>query len=229
MKKLGLVLVLTAFCLAPVVADAQWGPQSYPYHGTPQVMYQAPPVMYPAPQVVYQSPVMIQVVPEPPRVVVMPAPRPEKKVETRIQGDGVSVVTKCTNCTVTNNVYANGAKVVPKNGNGNGTASDTKPASTAVKSWWDDPNSLWIWLIAAAGAILVLLAILFGQPLWGGSRPGSPNPASEPVSPAPVAAPAAPRKPRQRVHTKKCQHEGCPHTIAICCHAGDNDRDGQAH
>ena len=102
MKKLGLVLVLTAFCLAPVVADAQWGPQSYPYHGTPQVMYQAPPVMYPAPQVVYQAPVMIQVVPEPPRVVVMPAPRPEKKVETRIQGDGVSVVTKCTNCTVTN-------------------------------------------------------------------------------------------------------------------------------
>ena len=218
MKKLGLVLIIVAFCLVPIAADAQavyYGP-SQPY-----VMYPAPPT------VIYNPPpVMIQVVPEPSRVVVMPAPRPEKKVETRIQGDGVSVVTKCTNCTVTNTVYAERAKV--GNGNGNGKKEEAKPTPSAAKSWWDDPNSLWIWLIAAAIAILTLLAILFGRPLWGGSRTCSPNPVPEPVRPAPAAAPAVPRRPRQRVHTKKCQHEGCPHTVTVCCHAGDNDRDGQA-
>lgn len=237
MKKLGLVLSLAAFCLAPVVADAQWGQQGsfvypepqigYPYSGTPQVMYPAPPVMYPAPPIVIYNPppVMIQVVPALPRVVVAPV-RPEKRIETRIQGDGVSVVTKCANCTVTNTVYAERAKV--GNGNGNGKKEEAKPTPSAAKSWWDDPNSLWIWLIAAAVAILTLLAILLGRPLWGGSRSGPPNPAPEPVLPAPAAAPAAPRRPHQRVHTKKCQHEGCPHTVTICCHAGDNDRDGQA-
>ena len=208
MKKLGLVLSLTAFCLGlvPVVTEAQWGPRgyhepqiSYPYPGMPQAYPQAPQVMYlapPTPTIVYSPPqVMIhQVVPAPPQVVVV---RPDKTVETtRIQGDGVNVVTQCVHCTVTNTVKvapkvsaAAKPKVVPGNGNGKAVV---KAAST--NEWWQDP---WLWLIAAAIAILVLLAILIGRSLWGGPHPGPSGPISPPAPwPAPVpAVPASPAVP----------------------------------
>lgn len=126
-----------------------------------------------------------------------------------------------------------------KNGNG----GDAKPAVTREYYSW-----MLAGLLVAAVLILVLLATLVARSMGrGGSRSDPPNPMSAPAPPAPAGggnastpgqgpaitgdggrghagATSAARRP-PRVHAKKCQHDGCPHTVAICCHNGDNGQD----
>lgn len=143
---IGLILPALLF-FAPASGEAYHDGYYYP----PQVMIQAPPpyAAYPAPSVMYQTPpaasynppVMIQVLPEPVSSAAAAVPTPSahqhpvkhgRRVETRVEGQGVQVNTTCANCTVTNNVYADGARVVKSAAESSGEKPQPAPVVSAT-------------------------------------------------------------------------------------------------
>ncbi len=207
MKKLGLVLILAAFCLAPIAAEAQ----AVYYYGPQPIMLLAPPEAMPRPSIMIQvapepAPTVTVVQPPPPAQIPAPIPAPAPYANVTVSGGISNICVTCSN--VTQKIVVNPStkmeskmksmtpavkpKPTAKNGNGNGTKA-------AIKPWWEDP---WLWLIAALIAILMLFVLLVCRSLWGGgprSGPSGPIASPAPVvpaSPAPVPpAPAAPVAP----------------------------------
>ncbi|MFY9462189.1 MAG: hypothetical protein WAP51_03235, partial [Candidatus Sungiibacteriota bacterium] len=220
MRKALFVLALAMLVFLPLTAEAQWGapgsfvypePQiGYPY-GMPPVMYPAPPpVMYPAPpQVIYAPPpVMIQLPPaRPPQVMVQMPQQPAVHAPRHhvLKSGGATIVTKCTDCTVTNTIN-----------NGKAVAQQSPEPRAATPSPSAD-SWLAIWLIVAAVVILVLSSILINQCMTR-PRPVPPSPTPEPAPATPEPAPPARADnavaeegrhqfcdvPKARVHRRKC-------------------------